>query len=114
MNSYEPTGDMIEGAAVDALLDKRKSKQKTEKDEAEVLRRKEKIQQTLNQRAKKRKSETDKNEMEVARKKDETEKKAASLAAKRREKETKNLSRINQRNEVLDRIDSKLKERKNG
>ena len=113
-SSFEPTGDMIEGSAVDALMDKRKSQEKTKKDEAEVQNRRDKMQQALNQRARKRKSETDKNEMEVARKKDETEKKAASDAAKRREKETKNLSKINQRNEVLDRVASKLKERTNG
>ena len=61
-----------------------------------------------------RESEKRKKEMDIAQQVDQKTAKSNSDQKKQRDKEIKNLGKTKQRNEVLERVASKLKERKNG
>ena len=61
-----------------------------------------------------RESEKRKREMDIAQQVDQKTAKSNSDQKKQRDKEIKNLGKTKQRNEVLERVASKLKERKNG
>ena len=107
---------MIEGAAVDSLKKKRADVKQTERDDAERQKKKDALTKGLEKRAAKRQQTSDKNEMDRAQKRDADDKERDAIQRKRKEKDAKTLSKTNQQNNsyILDRIDSLLKERKNG